>query len=122
MKHFLLLTITLGLCACAGNPPDWWNPSGTYNTGSQKATSSKTSVKSAHSASNMEEIPAEEDIDTSFEEYEEINLMDTAEVTEASVTQPVKNFEETSEQADPMYAAEEDLPSDGSLPDPTVLE
>ena len=118
MKYFYLFLIMLGLCACAGNPPDWWNPSGTYgNAEPAKAISSQNvSKKQRVSRPAVQEIPVEESIETSVEEYEEISL-NPMEQMEQSVS------EESSEQADPMYASEaEHLPADGSLPPPTVLE
>jgi len=32
MKHITYFFLLLFLCACAGNPPEWWNPSGRYNS------------------------------------------------------------------------------------------
>ncbi|MBO7238021.1 MAG: hypothetical protein J6U96_01860 [Elusimicrobiaceae bacterium] len=122
MKHLLLAVVTLGLCACAGNPPDWWNPSGTYGAQGTKAVSQKTGASSAQTAKPAEEIPAEESIDTTFEEYEELSLADTGEVKQSSLTETKADTTDATEQADPMYTTEENLPADGSLPQPTVLE
>ena len=125
MRHLLLLLLVmLSVCACAGNPPDWWNPGGTYgNTPSAKAVSQPTTGAAvAHTPKAEEEIPTEEKIDTTFEEYEELNLSDTGEVKSTTAAQTELTSADATEQADPMYAAEEHLPDDGSLPDPTVLE
>jgi len=128
MRYFFLFGLSLGLCACAGNPPAWWNPSGAYGpTTTSSAISQKQTVNPAISSRKTEpEIPAEESIETSIDEYEELGLSDTGEVEmsrQTHISQTEEHTTDTTEQADPMYApAEEHLPPDGSLPPPTVLE
>jgi len=109
----------LGLCACAGNPPDWWNPSGAYGnaTVNKPAKATTVSGKPVAPRKTQAEIPTEETIETSVEEYEEINLNPIEQTEQSGST------DDGTEQADPMYApAEEHLPADGSLPMPSVLE
>ena len=116
MKHFYLLVAMLSLSACAGNPPEWWNPSGTYGT--QSVNKSNTALAPVRTVTRQAEveIPAEETIETTVEEYEEMSL-NPLEQTETS------SAEESSEQADPMYApAEEHTAREGALPPPSVLE
>ena len=119
MKCFIAFIFVFSLAACAGNPPQWWDPSGIY-----QAEAQQTAVKPAKKvvAKQADEIPAEEDIGTTLEEYEELRLTDTGEVQEISHTHTDVVSEESKEQADPMYAVDEKLPEDGSLPEPTVLE
>lgn len=116
MKHFYLSLVLVGLCGCAGNPPDWWNPSGAYGSADSVRSNKPAAVSSDTKARATEvEIPAEERIEASVEEYEEINL-NPLEQTETVA-------EESSEQADPMYApAEEHTADTGALPPPSVLQ
>lgn len=128
MKHFLWLLMPILLGACAGTPPEWWNPSGTYGNAPVEAVSSKNTVQPKTTVPQTQnEIPAEESIETSLDEYEELGLSATGEVENSEqVTKSVQETQTTAdhtEQADPMYApAEEHLPADGSLPAPSVLE
>ena len=117
MKYFYLLLILLGLAACAGNPPEWWDPSGAYaHTKSAKENNATVAPGHQVASQNTVEIPAEESIEASVEEYEEMNL-NPLEQTESSPS------EEGSEQADPMYATAEDhIAGEGALPPPSVLE
>ncbi len=71
---FAVLSVLL-LTACAGTPPVWWNPTGTYTT---TGTTNSTKVQPATVQTRVvppAEIPAEESIEASVEEeYEELKL------------------------------------------------
>ena len=115
--------------ACAGNPPDWWNPSGMYGNEGEK-TASQPAVRVQPSLSMQttaeEEEPAEQSIDPAFEAYEEMRLSplsatedeiietETEEKPELSLTQ------ESSPENSPTALPE--TSSDNFLPPPSVLE
>ena len=41
MKNLLICLALVSLCACAGNPPAWWNPSGAYGVQTETALPQK---------------------------------------------------------------------------------
>ena len=61
------------MAACAGNPPAWWDPSGVYSK-TETATSAATPTVKSVVVHKTEEIPTEEHIDASQDEYEEMKL------------------------------------------------
>ena len=58
MKHLLLAVVTLGLCACAGNPPDWWNPSGTYARVRENRAENRSGTRKAKVLTELKNYPA----------------------------------------------------------------
>ena len=56
MKYFFpILVLCACLVACAGNPPQWWNPGNRYGQTQNTATSSGTSVKKTTDVVTQEE-------------------------------------------------------------------
>lgn len=133
MKQFSICILLVALAACAGNPPAWWNPSGTYDgkTPSATASSSKniTSVTTNRIA-HTDLMPSEEDMEASFDDtFEEFNISPTDEMRQEQATasqaaesaqQPSATQEDTATK--PTAPVKEHLPADGSLPVPSVLE
>lgn len=110
-KIKLFMWILLGnscllLTGCAGNPPQWWNPSGAYHA-STAAPAASAGEQPGHAVSTEEEIP-QDTFDPGLEEYEELKLTPLA-------TEPEETQAETQTQA---TALENALP----LTDPSVLE
>lgn len=64
----------MGLAACAGNPPDWWNPSGMYGNASGKQSVAEKTAHPAVVLQQKEEVPGEEDIAPAVDNYEEEKL------------------------------------------------
>ncbi len=140
MKHLFVVCVLFFLCACAGNPPQWWNPSGTYaSDGNEKHVSSpvRPSLPSVVTAEEEEPYPMEQNIEPVVESYEELNLsalgspQDAGEIvqepssdTAAEESAKAQNTQKTN--SAPVKAAvlpeEEYLPADGSLPPPSVLQ
>jgi len=130
MKRFSILTIAFLLTACAGTPPAWWNPSGNYSE--KNAAVSKQQVPSGSSKVTQEdETPAEQDIEPALDTYEEMALSPADEQAEAQrlAQQSAQDLTDTSGQVQIPVEKEsaapkvkENLPKDGSLPPPSVLE
>lgn len=146
-KNVLLLFSFSLLCACAGNPPQWWNPSGVYGEARPSQTASSAPVQPSLpvsvSAEEEDPYPVEQRIEPVLEEYEELNLsplgapQDTGEIaqentqkdapqTTASVSETEEARELSLSENEPSPAddalVEEYLPEDGSLPPPSVLQ
>lgn len=135
MKNFFVLSIifcAFFLAACAGTPPAWWNPSGTYNSSHKQSTSQQ--VRAVPSGSvrvkTEEETPAEQDIDPTEDDYEEIALSPIDEQAEAKrlAEQSADTLPATSGQVQvPVDRSspapvKDNLPQDEELPLPSVLE
>ena len=131
----------LCLCACAGNPPQWWNPSGAYGTETAQQNSSSAPARPSLSApvttEQEEPYPIEQTIEPAMESYEELNLSPLGVEQEAgeivppapaaapqSDTEGPVQSEEESAADEPVVPVqpEENLPPDGSLPPPSVLQ
>lgn len=131
MKPFAVVLFSVLCCACAGNPPAWWNPSGAYSAEEPSASVPRqTAAVGAPAVPNAEAVlPAEQTIDPVLDGYEELNLS-PLEMTEEPASLPEERNEETpaysaSSPQEPVSApveTEEHLPEDGSLPPPSVLE
>ena len=119
MKRYLPLLVLFLLSACAGNPPQWWNPSGAYSADPSHTaeTTAETSTGSAPVAKDNP-IPAEQDIDAVEESYEELDL---SEKPAAAQTEEAPATKATTE-PEVITQVEEHLPEDGSLPSPSVLD
>lgn len=87
------------LAACAGNPPQWWNPANRYSQTQNAPASSGTVVK------KTAVIAQEETIELPDNSYEEEVIAPLPEEEDVPVVQP---------QAEPAF--------DNGLPMPTVLE
>lgn len=131
----------LCLCACAGNPPQWWNPSGAYGTETAQQNSSSAPARPSLSApvttEQEEPYPIEQTIEPAMESYEELNLSPLGFEQEAGEivlpapdaapqpdTEGPVQSEEESAADEPVVPVqpEENLPPDGSLPPPSVLQ
>lgn len=136
------------LCACAGNPPQWWNPSGTYGGQSPAASSHTDTAKPSLSVQTTQEeeepYPMEQSIEPVMESYEELSLSPLAPTVDAAdfapqaesssaaaapqtepapASAPAYEAEPMQEAAEEAYPPEpENLPADGSLPPPSVLQ
>lgn len=136
MKIYTLIGIVLLLSACAGTPPAWWNPSGTYGT--DAAAARKTQADRAVSSSSSkvteeDETPAEQDIEPALDGYEEMNLSPIDEQAEAQRLLKEDAQAATANTSDQVQvpagvqaattqAKTEVFPPDNSLPAPSVLE
>ena len=139
MKNLLIFLALVSLCACAGNPPAWWNPSGAYGVQTETTLPQKTTPRATVSAvmTPVEEEPMEQSFEVADDAYEEMRLAPLPE------TDGTENADETQQQAACEEAEELDLggkkspvvsaqtsaskvqdylPEDGSLPPPSVLE
>ncbi len=137
MKNLFLLFSLLFFCACAGNPPAWWNPSGAYGAQRDIQPSQKNAVEPSFSGvvTAEEEEPMEQTFTPAFDSYEEMRLTplpetDGTEETSQTQSEPQEEAEELnlgrgktdSASAVSNTKVEENLPEDGSLPPPSVLE
>ncbi len=143
MKKFFFLFFSCFLSACAGTPPAWWNPSGSYGAERpdhpQQTASVATSLPAAVTAEEEEPYPIEQTIEPAMESYEELDLSPFAQTVEVSAVAPEEAAPAAAEQTAvleeasqrPVSAAddqpavqesEEYLPADGSLPPPSVLQ
>lgn len=138
MKNIYLFFALTVLCACAGTPPRWWNPSGNYeNTGAAQPSAVPVSLPA--SPAKEEEDPAnlEQSFEPAADGYEELTLSpyshddDTAAEDFSAPQQapaPAQQKAQKLEKRDKPSASsgpakvEERLPEDGSLPPPSVLE
>ena len=134
MKQLFLFMSVIGLVACAGTPPEWWNPSGQYSKNNPPAKVQPGTVRPIQPTET--EIPVEEDIEATFDTYEEEDLAplsEESEITEeiadektVAVAQPTATLEKSTENTQvsesEKFPVEENLPEDGSLPRPSVLE
>lgn len=137
MKLTACLALCVFLCACAGNPPAWWNPSGAYGGRDISAPSvSKPTPSPSGAVTAEEEEPFASEIllDPADENVEELRLSPlSGEITEEPVIQPAAAADEQTLLASEESASapesssvgepepEELLPEDGSLPPPSVL-
>ena len=140
MKNGFAFLMLLCLCACAGNPPQWWNPSGAYGAETAQQNSSSAPARPSLSApvttEQEEPYPIEQTIEPAVESYEELNLSPLGVEQEAgeivppapaaapqSDTEQALPVEERAADADTVpVQPEENLPPDGSLPPPSVLQ
>lgn len=137
MKNLFIFVFLLSLCACAGNPPAWWNPSGTYGADPlpTRQTVRNTQPSLSSTVTAEEEEPMEQTFDPAYDAYEEMRLTPLPETSgeEKADAQPTDVANENAEELDlghkPAPSAkvaeklsESPLPSDGSLPPPSVLE
>ncbi len=133
MKIYTLTGVILLLGACAGNPPAWWNPSGSYgtSTGSVRQTQPRRTVSSGSSKVTVEdETPAEQDIDPALDGYEEMNLSpidEQAEVQRLAAEDAQTATANTSGQVQvpagtAVQSKREVFPPNNFLPAPSVLE
>ena len=143
MKHLFVVCVLFFLCACAGNPPQWWNPSGAYGSDGKENNASspaRPSLSSVVTAEEEEPYPMEQTIEPAVESYEELNLSPLGapqeageilpETSAAAAAQEPAGTEETAElsleqtdvEAPSSVPEEEYLPPDGSLPPPSVLQ
>lgn len=140
VKHVVILFSCCVLGACAGNPPAWWNPSGTYSTSQpaqQAAPAADPSLAAPASAEEEEPYPAEQTIEPVMQSYEELDLSPFAQTVEVSASAeaepaaaPAPSAAPAAEPsaqlpdapAAPAPEEEEALPADGSLPPPSVLQ
>ena len=123
MKNYLLLGICVFLAACAGNPPEWWNPTGSYaDSSKQKKEATQTAAKSSTVSKQSQDdlMLVEENIDTAEDDYEELDLSDKPAATTEQAAKTDTPAKATSSL--PAGPIEEHLPADGSLPPPSVLE
>lgn len=127
--------MSIGFCACAGNPPAWWNPSGAYTEKESAAAPLSRPIPSQPAAVTPEEeepFASEILIDPSDENVEELRLSplsgEVAAEEAPSAQQPVSALPAQEEKASSsvqelaLPQTEEFLPEDGSLPPPSVLE
>ena len=139
-RHVVILFSCCILGACAGNPPAWWNPSGTYSPSQpaqQAAPAAAPSLPMAVAAEEEEPYPAEQTIEPVMQSYEELDLSPFAQTVEVSASAEAEpaaaaapsapSTAEPSAQlphtpAAPVPEEEEELPADGSLPPPSVLQ
>jgi len=128
MKKISFILFSVLLTACAGNPPDWWNPSGTYGKAKQTDTQAQQ-VNTVPSGSSKvaaeDETPAEQTIDAVWDDnYEEMNLDpidEKAEAERAATQATQQSVANTSGQVQvPVQSAA--TTNTGSLPPPSVLE
>ena len=103
MKKVFIFLPVLFLVACAGNPPEWWNPSGRYN---QAASQSTPTVK--QSVPRTQPVVKEETIDP---------LPDNS--YEEEVLTPLPEEEDTPAA---KVVTEPALDGNKGLPAPSVLE
>ncbi len=134
--------------ACAGTPPAWWNPSGAYGEASaarQQNAVVKPSLAAPTAQEEEEPYPVEQTIEPVMESYEELDLSPFAQTVEVSAqpeaeqpqpaasqreatasqprgTQYVPSNEAAPQESFPEFTEEENLPDDGSLPFPSVLQ
>lgn len=120
MKKCLLVLLVSAFCAaCAGNPPQWWNPSGSYGNTPAPVPPKTVTAEPASSSFEEQPIPAEVPIAAAAQDdqYEEMMLT------------PLQD-EETEEASDKKNdgATMAITPSSGgtasedALPPPSVLE
>lgn len=119
MKKFLgLLFIICLLTACAGAPPQWWNPSGTYGNESVSRPQQSTSARVSPVVRPEEvPVPAEESISTQDDSYEEMILtpLQDEETEEPSAGAQTQNT------MDITPSAPESATAGSALPLPSVL-
>ena len=119
MKKFLgLLFIICLLTACAGAPPQWWNPSGTYGNESVSSPQQSTSARVSPAVRPEEmPVPVEESISTQDDSYEEMILtpLQDEETEEPSAGAQTQNT------MDITPSAPESATAGSALPLPSVL-
>ncbi len=136
MRLFVCLLISMILCACAGTPPAWWNPSGAYGVSMQEKAAPAPVCADDPSFTSLitpaEEEPMEQDIAPMPDDsYEEMHISPMPDAEELPMNGTVKAEVDTAA-AEPapeqepvrpeIPQVEENLPEDGSLPMPSVLE
>ena len=136
MKKLLIGFLAFLFCACAGNPPAWWNPSGAYGPSVEVAPTQKTVVQPSLSATvtSEEEEPMEQTFEPAIDEpYEEMRLSPLPETDETEPTQgtTAPSSAEEAEELDlggkktsaKTTTSNPKAPIDeGALPMPSVLE
>lgn len=109
MRLITIFIASILVAACAGNPPAWWNPSGTYGTADNVSTAQ--TAPQIRRTQPIDEPPAEQDIEPAFDKYEEISLS------------PLEEDENLSADSDDSDATAQIADEDNtSLPLPSVLE
>lgn len=99
MKHFFpIVALCACLAACAGNPPEWWNPGNRYGQTQQAGTVSQKTTPVVAQEEVMDPLP-----DNSYEE---------------EVLAPLPEEEEVSVSAQGQI----EPALDNGLPVPSVLE
>ncbi len=120
MKKFLGLLLVMGLLtACAGAPPQWWNPSGSYgNESVSRPQQSAAARTSATVRPDETPVPAEEAISTQDDSYEEMILtpLQDEETEEPSAGTQTQNTMDITPSAPESTTA-----PGGALPMPSVL-
>ncbi len=128
MRLLIALGLAVFLSACAGAPPAWWNPSGAYGNATVSAPRQpavRPSLPQQVSAEEEEPVPLEQSIEPAEDSYEELNLnpLSGEETPVAAPAASPAQAPAAAQKEAPVAPAEpEDLPADGSLPFPTVLE
>ncbi len=61
----------MGLAACAGNPPAWWNPGNIYSSQGESTSATPTVLTRPADSS---QTPTEQTLDLPNEDYEEMAL------------------------------------------------
>lgn len=76
MKNILgICLLSMGLAACAGNPPAWWNPGNVYSPTHKEAPSTRTDTAPAEPAvTAQQQPPAEQILTLPDEDFEEMTL------------------------------------------------
>lgn len=72
-KALAICLLSLGLAACTGNPPAWWNPGNVYSPENKKDTPA-TTTPAAQVTDTSTQKPTEESISLPDEAYEEMTL------------------------------------------------
>lgn len=90
MKKIICVFVSVFLCACAGNPPAWWNPSGRYMQNTQpNTTAAPTSIPATITPQKQSlATPAEETFTPEESSFEEMALTPPA-------VESLENAEET---------------------------
>ncbi|MBR3604391.1 MAG: hypothetical protein IKL48_06980 [Elusimicrobiaceae bacterium] len=135
MKNLFICLFALSLCACAGNPPTWWNPSGTYSPKTNSHQEAEVQSKPVVMGPTVQEEPMEQSIEPALESYEEMRLTPlpqtdgTEQNQETQIDKEMTEAEElnlTGTQSTVSTATsqpkEDSLLTDGPLPPPSVLE
>lgn len=101
------------LVACAGNPPEWWNPSGRYSqTASQQTAAATSAAKPA--ATRTKPVVKEEALDPLPDNsYEEETLAPLPEEEDTPAVDAI---------TEPALDGNNALNGNGGLPAPSVLE
>lgn len=121
MRFLILLSMCTLIAACAGNPPEWWNPTGRAPSATQTGATSAAKRTVTRQPASDELMLVEQNIDTAEENYEELDLSDKPAVVPEEETGKTAATPSKEPQAE-VSPVEEHLPADGSLPPPSVLQ